>query len=327
LSQYKPPFTITSKILNSVGKISEVIAKLEMLEHQAITPVLRKANKIKTITGTLEIEGNTLGVKKVTAIFAGKRVLGSAKEIAEVQGAIKVYENLEIFDYKKVDDILKAHKLLMGGILTNAGKFRVKDVGIGDKRGIVHIAPPSSLIPKLMDDLFKWLKTSDIHPLIKSSIFHYEFEFIHPFIDGNGRVGRLWQTLILYHWKEIFSIIPIESVIRDAGEKYYKALADSGAFGESTPFVEFMLASILFACEDVLKESQNVPKNDLINVPLKRLEYIVKLIKKDRSVTIEQMAKKCNVSSKTIKRDITKLKKAGRLERIGSLKTGHWITT
>ncbi len=320
----KPPFTITSKILNLVSKISEAAARLEILEHQAITPTLRKVNKIKTITGTLEIEGNTLGIEKVTAIIDGKTVLGSAKEIAEVQGAIKVYENLEIFDYKKIDDILKAHKFLMGNILTNAGKFRVKNVGVGGKEGVVHIAPPSSRVPKLMDDLFDWLRNSDIHPLIKSSVFHYEFEFIHPFIDGNGRVGRLWQTLILYRWKNIFSMIPVESVIRDAGEKYYKALEDSGTLGESTPFIEFMLESILLTCEGVLKESRNVPKDDPRNVPLKRLEYIMELIKKDESVTIERMAKECGVSTKTIKRDIAKLKEAERLERIGSLKSGHW---
>ncbi len=323
-NQNKPPFTITSKILNLVSKISEAAARLEILEHQAITPTLRKVNKIKTITGTLEIEGNTLGIEKVTAIIDGKTVLGSAKEIAEVQGAIKVYENLEIFDYKKIDDILKAHKFLMGNILTNAGKFRVKNVGVGGKEGVVHIAPPSSRVPKLMDDLFDWLRNSDIHPLIKSSVFHYEFEFIHPFIDGNGRVGRLWQTLILYRWKNIFSMIPVESVIRDAGEKYYKALEDSGTLGESTPFIEFMLESILLTCEGVLKESRNVPKDDPRNVPLKRLEYIMELIKKDESVTIERMAKECGVSTKTIKRDIAKLKEAERLERIGSLKSGHW---
>ncbi len=321
---YKPPFAITSKIISLVGKISEVVAKIELSEHRAIAPALRKVNRIKTITGTLEIEGNSLGIKKITSIINGKTVLGSAKELAEVRGAIKAYENLDEFDYKNIDDLLRAHKLLMGELLTDAGNLRAKDVGVGNNKEIVHIAPPAIRIPQLMDDLFDWLRSSDIHPLIKSSVFHYELEFIHPFTDGNGRVGRLWQTLILYRWKEIFSMMPVESVIRDTGEKYYKALEISNDIGKDTPFVEFMLEAILLTCEGVLEESGDVPKDDPRNVPLKRLEHIIRLIGKDKSVTIEKMAKICGVSTKTIKRDIAKLKEQNRIKRVGSLKAGYW---
>ena len=324
MSQYNPPFTITSKILDLVIRITEYVTKLEMLEPKIISPTLRKVNKIKTITGTLEIEGNTLGIEKVTAILEGKRVLGTTREIAEVQGAIKVYDELDNFEYKNMDDLLLAHKYLMQDILTKAGTYRVKDVGVGGSEGVVHIAPPSGQVPNLMSDLFEWLQTTDIHPLIKSSVFHYEFEFIHPFIDGNGRIGRLWQSLILYQWKGIFSSIPVESVVNDSQEEYYKVLEDSGSLGECTPFVEFMLEAIMQTCQKVLNESKNVPLNVPKNVPLTRLEQIVHLIEENRDIIIEQIALECDVSSKTIKRDMTKLKNEGRVIRMGSLKSGYW---
>ena len=321
---YAPPFTITPKILDLVSQISETVGKLEVLAPTAISPTLRKANKIKTITGTLEIEGNTLGIEKITAILEGKRVLGSMREIAEVNGAIKAYDNLDNFDYKKLDDLLLAHKMLMEEILTKAGSFRTKNVGVGGEEGVVHVAPPCSNVPGLMGDLFSWLAESDIHPLIKSSVFHYEFEFIHPFIDGNGRIGRLWQSLILYDWKPIFSAIPIESVIKETQQEYYDALEDAGSQGESTPFVEFMLEAILQSCERELEVGQNVPTNVPTNVPIKRAEQIIELIAQKNSITIEQLAQVCGVSDKTIKRDLAKLKEEGILERKGSLKSGHW---
>ena len=321
---YTPPFTITSKVLDLVGLISEVIGKLEVLAPIAITPTLRKANKIKTITGTLAIEGNTLGIEKVTAILEGKRVMGSMREIAEVNGAIKVYDKLATFDYKNLDDLLLSHKMLMDEILTNAGSFRSSNVGVGGEDGVVHVAPPHGHVANLMQELFAWLGTTDIHPLIQSSVFHYEFEFIHPFIDGNGRMGRLWQSLILHEWKAIFSAIPIESVIKETQQEYYNALETSGSLGESTPFIEFMLEAILRACENELKNGKNVPINVPKNVPIKRLDKILSLMNNDSSVTIEQLAKICEVSDKTIKRDISKLKEQGLVERQGSLKTGYW---
>jgi len=321
---YIPPFTITPKILNLVSLISESVGKLEVLAPTAISPKLRKANKIRTITGTLAIEGNTLGIDKVTAILEGKHVMGSIREIAEVNGAIAVYDHLDNFDYRKLDDLLLGHNMLMGEILTKAGNFRTSNVGVGGVESVVHVAPPYSNVPKLMGDLFSWLKASDIHPLIKSSVFHYEFEFIHPFVDGNGRIGRLWQSLILYQWKSIFSAIPIESVIKESQQGYYVALKAAGSKGNSTPFIEFMLEAILKACEDELKNENNVPTNVPKNVPIKRIEKIVSLMRENPSVTIKQLAGLCAVSDKTIKRDISNLKDEGRVERKGSLKSGHW---
>lgn len=321
---YTPPFNITPKVLDLVSLISEMVGKLEVLAPTAITPTLRKANKIKTITGTLAIEGNTLGIEKVTAILEGKRVMGSMREIAEVNGAIKVYDKLSTFDYKKLDDLLLSHKMLMEEILNNAGSFRSSNVGVGGEDGVVHVAPPHGHVSGLMQELFTWLSTSDIHPLIKSSVFHYEFEFIHPFVDGNGRIGRLWQSLILYEWKSIFSAIPIESVIKETQQEYYDALETSGTMGESTPFIEFMLEAILKACEDELENGNDVPINVPKNVPIKRLDKILSLIANDNSITIVQLAQACEVSDKTIKRDITKLKERDLIERQGSLKSGSW---
>ncbi len=236
---YKPPYSITSKMVNLISIITEELTKIQY-QKEILTPKLRKENRIKTLVGTLEIEGNFIGKEKITAILDGKRVLGTINEIAEVEGVIKAYKELENYKFDNLDDLLRAHNLLINGVLNKAGNFRNVDVGVGK-----HIAPPSNRVPSLMIDLFNWLKNSDEHPLIKSSIFHYEFEFIHPFLDGNGRIGRLWQTVILYNWKDIFVMIPIESAIRDFQDNYYKAIEKSTSIGESTIFIEFMLEVIL----------------------------------------------------------------------------------
>ncbi len=331
---YIPPFEITSKIIDLIAKIAEILGKLEILAPSTITPKLRRGNRIKTITGTLEIEGNSLGIKKITSIINGKRVLGDLREIAEVNGAIKVYENIDSFDYQNLDDLLLAHKMLMGEILSNAGSFRLKNVGVGSGDNIIHIAPPYNRVPNLMKDLFRWLKDSDIHPLIKSSVFHYEFEFIHPFIDGNGRMGRFWQSLMLYNWKKIFSTVPIESIIRDNQEKYYHILKISGQQATGTPFIEFMLEAIYKACLNEIKSQENDPKDDTkddtknkdrnLN-PKERSTQIIKLMIKNPKITILELSKILKVSDATIKRDLAKLKREKFIHREGSLTDGLWV--
>ena len=286
------------------------------------TPKLRKKNRIKSITGTLQIEGNTFSEEKITNVINGKRVLGTVREIEEVKGAIKAYDYLEKYDYRSEKDLLKAHKLLMGQLINHAGQYRYSHVGIGGAEGVTHVAPPPNIVPKLMGDLFSWLKSSDEHLLVVSCIFHYEFEFIHPFSDGNGRVGRLWQSVILTHYKNIFTQIPIESVVRENQKQYYQALEDAGSMGESTPFIEFMLEIILATLEDLKKE--NVTKDVTKNVPLKRLDNIVKLMKKDINITIMELADRLGVTDKTIKRDIQKLKDKNIIERVGANKGGFW---
>jgi Fic family protein len=328
MNNYKPPYSITTKILTKVGEISELISDVKYINKKYKNLTIRKKNRIKSITGTLQIEGNSFSEEKVTNIINGKTVLGTMQEIEEVKGAIKAYNYLDLYNYKKESSLLLAHKILMGELLVNAGNYRQSGVGVGN-----HIAPPPNRVPNLMTDLFKWLKTTDEHLLIVSCVFHYEFEFIHPFTDGNGRVGRLWQTVILKSFKDFFGYMPIESIVRDNQAKYYQALENAGSMGESTPFIEFMLEIISKSLKDYMKENKkNVPKDVPLNVPLNvpknvslnRLNEIVALIKKDKNITIIQIANILGVADKTIKRDITKLKNENKIVRIGSLKSGYW---
>ena len=317
MPEYKPPYTITSKMLHLSTQISEALTNLEHSTKEAITPILRKKNRIKTLAGTLEIEGNFLGEEKITAILDGKRVLGTMLEVAEVEGAIAAYGELENYQYDKLDDLLQAHLLMMNGILKTAGSFRRVNVGVGSSEGVSHVAPPFDRVPELMGELFDWLAQSDEHHLIKSCVFHYEFEFIHPFSDGNGRIGRLWQSVILHQWKPIFSSMPTESIIRDHQEAYYGALEAAGSVGESTPFVEFML-------EMILQTIQDVPNSDPDNVPKERTEMILDHLVKVPEISVRKLSELLSVSDKTIKRDLEKLKDQQKIERIGSNRKGYW---
>jgi Fic family protein len=237
---YTPPFEITPSIINLISEISEKIGSLTIKKDLK----LRKISKIKTLVGTLKIEGIDADEEKISAILDGKRVLATTKELAEIKGAIALYENIDKFNYTSEKDLLKAHKILMQDIIKEAGVYRKKNVGVGNKYEITHIAPPAQNVAKLMKELFQWLN-SEYHPLILSSVFHYELEFIHPFVDGNGRIGRFWHTLILYNWKDVFEYLPIESLIYENQEDYYKAIENSTAKGNSTLFIEFMLNIIL----------------------------------------------------------------------------------
>ena len=311
MNSYTPPYKITSKILKLSTQISEELTKLQFTGTQKINPMLRKKNRIKTLAGTLEIEGNFLGEEKITAILDGKRVLGTVKELAEVQGAIKAYEKLDEFRYSELDDLLLAHKILMDEILTTAGSFRSVNVKVGE-----HIAPQANMVNELMINLFSWLKNSDEHMLLKSCIFHYEFEFIHPFSDGNGRIGRLWQSVILNSFNPIFSLLPTESIVRDYQEEYYKAIEDSTQLGESTPFIEFMLEMIFKSIQTTLKSDQKSNyKSD---------QKVLALMKENSKITIYELMEKLSMSESGIKKVIKKLKDENIISRVGSLKSGHW---
>ncbi len=313
MQHYQPPYTITSTILDLTAKISESITELKLNAAHNITPMLRKKNRIKTLAGTLEIEGNFLGEEKITALIDGKRVLGTLPEIAEVEGAIRAYQELENYNYAEINDLLHAHKLLMGDILKTAGTFRSSNVRVGE-----HIAPQAHLVPQLMSQLFDWLKESNEHMLLKSCIFHYEFEFIHPFSDGNGRMGRLWQSVMLHSYNPLFSSLPTESIVRDHQEAYYKALENATALGESTPFIEFMLEMILEAITKVGKEVGNIVGNLTENQLL-----ILQTMKEDSKVSATALAQKVGISVRKIEENIAKLKKLGIVERVGGTR-GHW---
>ncbi len=317
---YQPPYTITTNIVQQISDISELIADIKYIENTHNTLKLRKKNKIRSITGTLQIEGNSFDESKVTQIINNTKVLGTLREIEEVKGAIKAYDRIGKYDYKKQKDLLLSHKYLMENLLDNAGEYRNNNVGVGSEDGVAHIAPPPNQVPKLMNDLFEWLENSDEHYLIKSSVFHYEFEFIHPFSDGNGRVGRLWQSVILRSYKEFFEYIPIESIVREYQEEYYKALEDSGSSGESTPFIEFILDIIYKALVEYIKESKKSNQKS----SLKSDQKILALIKEESKITIKELCDQMKMSESGVKKVIKKLKDENKLQRVGSLKGGSW---
>ena len=252
---YNPPYTITNKIVDLIAGISELIGHITVTSGLNNNPKLRRANRIKTIQASLAIENNTLTVEQITALLNGKRILGTPAEIKEVKNAYEVYEQLLTFNPYSVSDLLKAHGILMADLVKNAGHFRTGGVGVFKGRQVVHMAPPAEFVPEHIGNLINWYQKSTAHPLIKSAVFHYEFEFIHPFADGNGRMGRLWHTLLLAEWKEILAWIPVETLVKERQEEYYDALGKDDKEADSTVFVEFMLTAL----RDALKE---IPPTD-----------------------------------------------------------------
>ena len=254
MSDYTPPFHITDEITNLVAAISEQIGRITILSHGNLNPRLRRENRIKTIHSSLAIEHNSLSLEQVTAILDGKRILGNPNEIQEVKNAYETYEMLLSLDPYSVSDLLKAHQTMMAGLIPENGTFRSGGVGVFDGEIVIHLAPPARLVPVQIQDLFHWYQTSKIHPLIRSAIFHYEFEFIHPFADGNGRMGRLWHSLLLGSWNEIFYWLPIEELIRSRQSEYYHALGQSDQAADSRVFVEFLLKVILDSLEEIIEK-------------------------------------------------------------------------
>ena len=241
-----PPYKITSAILDLVERIGEAIGRLEEVSGRPDLR-LRRANRIRSIRGSLAIEGNTLSEEQISTIFDGKPVVAPLREIQEVRNAIKVYEKFIQWNPANQTDLLKAHEMLMVGLLDAPGHYRRGAIAVAGAGEVHHIGPPASRVPQLMSDLLSWLENTEEHPLIASSVFHYEFEFIHPFEDGNGRMGRLWQNLILTRWKPLFADVPLESLVYTWQSEYYEAIRESSSKGESTPFIVFMLGAILEA--------------------------------------------------------------------------------
>lgn len=244
-STYQPPYTITPEILNRFAAISETVGRLTVLTDQARSLRLRRINRIRTIHGSLAIEGNTLSEAQITAILEGKRVIAPPREVQEVKNALAAYDRFDTWKPEAEKDLLEAHRILMSGLIDEAGLYRHGGVGVMAGQQVIHMAPPADRVPQLMADLFGWLASTDAHPLIASSVFHYEFEFIHPFADGNGRMGRLWQSLILARWNLLFADIPVESLIFEHQAEYYQAIQESTQKSDSAPFIAFMLRMIL----------------------------------------------------------------------------------
>lgn len=247
-----PPFVITNKILTLTSEISELVGQVVSTDNLSADPILRRTNRIRSIQASLAIEQNSLSLDQVTAVLSGKRVLAPPRDIKEVKNAYEIYEKLDQLDPFSVDDLLLAHQVMMKDLVSESGEFRSKDVGVVDQKGnILHFGTLPAYVPKLVYDLLNWTKDSDLPMLIRSLVFHYEFELIHPFADGNGRVGRLWQTLLLSTWQPVFGWLPIESIIHNKQEEYYQAFNRSNDAGDSTVFVEFMLDAIKSALEEV----------------------------------------------------------------------------
>ncbi|NCN44732.1 MAG: cell filamentation protein Fic [Piscirickettsiaceae bacterium CG_4_9_14_3_um_filter_43_564] len=241
---YQPPFTLSAKTLNLIASISEKLGRLSALDEQAQALRLRRVNQIRTIQGSLAIEGNTLSVEQITAVLDGKPVIAPPKEVQEVKNALAVYEKFDDWHPLNEQAMLKAHRVLMLGLVEQLGMYRSGGVGVMSGKEVVHMAPPANQVPRLIGNLFNWLQQTDHHPLIASAVFHYEFEFIHPFADGNGRMGRLWQSLILAKWNPLFANLPIESLVYAHQADYYQAIGESTEQTDCAPFIEFMLTVI-----------------------------------------------------------------------------------
>ena len=321
---YKPPFEITSKIIELISNISEKIGEINYLQNNPYHIKLRKENRIKTIHSSLAIENNSLSLKQITAIIEGKHVLGNPNEIKEVKNSIQAYDLLLSLNPYNEKDLLKAHKLMMQDLVERNGKYRTDGVGIFDGAKVVHLAPPADRVPELMFDLFKWLKESDVHPLIKSCVFHYEFEFIHPFQDGNGRMGRLWQTVIWKEWKEIFAWLPVETLIKENQKEYYNVLGASDSDANSTKFIEFMLALILNTIEEIISTEKKVTQKVSVKVSVNQ-QKIIDAIKDNPYVTQEELAVIVGIARKNIVANMKKLQTNGLIKRIGADKNGHWL--
>jgi len=294
----RPPFEISNSILKLLTSISEKIGEVNANHLHKPSPDLRKKNRVKTIKASLEIEGNTLSEDQITAIIENKRIIAPKKDIIEVINAIDVYENLAQFDPKSLKSFLKAHKLLMKGLIAAPGKLRTKEVGIFKGNQVSHVAPPAENLDFLVNELFNYIKYEEDPLLIKSCVMHYEIEFIHPFMDGNGKMGRLWQTLILMNAYPVFEFLPFETIIKDRQNEYYEVLEKCDKEGKSTKFIEFILTAINESLEDLLKVQNRLTTSK------DRLEYFIAVFKEQHFNRKDYMNTFKDISTATASRDL-----------------------
>ncbi|WP_151705526.1 Fic family protein [Nitrincola alkalilacustris] len=325
---YNPPYSITPIILKQVADISEAIGRLSAQVDMSNALRLRRANRIRTVQGSLAIEGNTLSEAQITAILEGKHVIAPPKEVLEVQNALKAYDKLPHWQPANEQHLLHAHRVLMAGLLEDAGHYRQGGVGVMSGDQVVHMAPGANQVPRLMTDLLRWLQHIDAPALITSCVFHYEFEFIHPFADGNGRIGRLWQTLILSQWQPVFTDIPVESLIHQHQPAYYQALRDSTARSDCSPFIEFMLGVITATLQETLanvsETSSKTRVKTQVETRVKTPEQILALLAQHPEMSLVDVAVHLGRSPSTIERAVARLKEQQRLAFHGPKKGGYW---
>ncbi len=319
---YRPPFTVSAKAINLIAKISSQLERYAIRMEQEDTLRLRRANRIKTIHSSLAIEGNTLSEGEVQAVLEGKKVVAPLKEIQEVKNAIKTYELYPKLNPFSVQDLLLAHGTMMSGLVDEAGMFRKGGVGVFDGDKPIHIAPPADRVRDLMSDLFGWLENADDHLLIRSCVFHYEFEFIHPFADGNGRIGRLWQSLILGRLNPIFEHLPVENMVYSNQQAYYHAINRSSGLGDSGPFIDFMLEEILNALVGHQgKSNADIADEKGLNFQQQR---VLGYLRADRHTTAAKIAADLDMSARQIERMLADMKAKGIIRRIGANRNGYW---
>ena len=318
----KPPFEITNTIIDSVAEIAELVGRLTSTNQLSSNPTLRRSNRIRTIHGSLAIEQNTLSLEQVTAVLNGKHVLAPPKDIAEVKNAYEIYERLDELDPYSVDDLLTAHGIMTRELVDESGMFRTRPVGVVDQEGrVLHFGTLPQYVPDLVMELLDWVKNSDVHMLIRSCVFHYEFELIHPFADGNGRVGRLWHTLLLSKWNPAFAWLPVESIIHDRQEEYYAAINASNDAGESTVFIEFMLSAIKASLIDAINASDEMSDGAMDKATM-RWKQIEKFLAAHPYIMNADVRALCGVSAATANRILAGLAAEGKLVKYRE--GGHW---
>ena len=309
----KPPFEITNSILDKIAEIAELVGQVSATSGLTTNPTLRRTNRIRTIYSSLAIEQNTLSLDQVTAVLEGKRVLAPPKDIAEVKNAYEIYDMMESLAPYSVDALLDAHGVMTRGLVEESGCFRSRPVGVVDKQGnILHFGTLPAYVPGLTMELLDWVRDSDYHMLIKSCVFHYELEVIHPFSDGNGRIGRLWHTLLLTQWKPLFAWLPVESMIHDRQDEYYAAINQSNFEGESTVFIEFMLSAIKEALLDAIDTgaAENMTTDEL------RWYKIERFLRKNEVISNADVREMFGVSAATANRILAKFTEVGKLQKI-----------
>lgn len=318
----KPPFEITNTMIHEIAEIAELVGKLTSTNQLSANPTLRRTNRIRTIHGSLAIEQNTLSLEQVTAVLNGKQVLAPPKDIAEVKNAYEIYERLEELAPYSVDDLLTTHGIMTRGLVDESGVFRSKPVGVVDQEGhVLHFGTLPQYVPNLVMELLDWVKNSDVHMLIRSCVFHYEFELIHPFANGNGRVGRLWHTLLLSKWNPAFAWLPVESIIHDRQQEYYEAINASNNAGESTVFIEFMLSAIKASLMDAINTSDEMSDGAMDKATV-RWRQIEKFLETHEFIMNADVRALCGVSAATANRVLAGLTAERKLVKYS--RNGHW---
>lgn len=333
MNTYAPPFKLTNTMLDLVASISEKVGRITTGKNLESKPHLRKNNRVKSIYSSLKIEANSLTIGQVRDVIDGKLVLGEQKEIQEVKNAYEAYEKINEIDPYDIEELKHIHGIMTKYLIDESGCFRHGEEGVFNGEECIFMAPPARFVPHLMEELFDWMEREkeEVHPLILSCVFHYEFVFIHPFTDGNGRMARLWHTAILAKWNPVFEYIPIESQIEKFQDDYYDAIAKCHVEGESTVFIEFMLTQIDNILEELLNQMTNSTTDDAIldadgaNHGADNMEgRLLSGLKQNPYITQTDLAKELSLSRRTVQRIMKELMNDGKIKRVGSTRTGHW---